>query len=92
MRWDRDRMLLGESLPKQLYDELPVMHLVPVKQADLTRVPHYPTPVYKTTERKGVLATTGHSSNFVMVVDLPSDVDTNHWVNRGAALICGLNA
>jgi len=92
MRWDRDRMLIGESQPKQLYDELPVMLLTPLKKDDLTLPPNYPTPVYKTTERKGILATTGHSSNFVMVVILPSDLEKNHWINRGAALICGLSS
>jgi len=92
MRWDRERMLVGESNPKQLYDELPVMLLTPLKRDDLVQPPHYAAPVYKTTERKGILATTGHSSNFVMVVILPSDLEKNHWINRGAALICGLSS
>lgn len=32
-RWDRDRGVLGESLPKVLYDAVPVMHLVPVERS-----------------------------------------------------------
>ena len=82
--WDRDAMQLGESIPKQLYDELPVLKLVPIKKNDLKLPPCYGAPVYKTTERKGVLATTGHSSNYVMQIDLPTDKLEAHWINRGA--------
>jgi dynein heavy chain len=51
----------------------------------------YECPIYKTTERRGVLATTGHSSNFVMFVQLNIDKSPNHWINRGAAAILSLN-
>jgi len=91
MKWDRESMQLGESAPKVLYDILPVMLLEPVLNKDAKKEPHFVTPVYKTTERKGVLATTGHSSNFVMDILLPSDKPESHWINRGAALICGLD-
>jgi dynein heavy chain len=91
MKWDRDTMKIGESPPKVLYDMLPVMQLAPVLMADARVEPHFKTPVYKTTERKGVLATTGHSSNFVMDILLPSDEEQFHWINRGAALLCSLS-
>jgi dynein heavy chain len=91
MKWDRDRKKIGESAPKVLYDMLPVMQLAPVLIVDAKHEPHFKTPVYKTTERKGVLATTGHSSNFVMDILLPADEAELHWINRGAALICGLD-
>jgi dynein heavy chain len=90
-RWNRETGQLDDSTPKVLYDMLPVMELQPVEIAKAKVEPHYPCPVYKTTERKGVLATTGHSSNYVMQVDLPSKASVDHWVCRGAALICGLD-
>ena len=90
-RWDREKKQLGESLPKVLFDYLPVLRLDPISEGDLKVPPCFGCPVYKTSERKGVLATTGHSSNYVMQVDLPTDVDPNHWVNRGAALLCNLD-
>jgi dynein heavy chain len=90
-RWDREKKQLGESLPKVLFDYLPVLRLDPISESDLKVPPCFGCPVYKTSERKGVLATTGHSSNYVMQVDLPTDVDMNHWVNRGAALLCNLD-
>jgi dynein heavy chain len=91
MRWDRATSQMGESSAKVLYDSLPVMHLVPVLSVRHNAMGTFACPVYKTTERKGVLATTGHSSNYVMQVDLPTDEDQTHWINRGAALVCSLN-
>jgi dynein heavy chain len=102
MRWDRDKMQLAESVPKKLYDAMPVMQFFPVVTEDKRKIPAFIAPVYKTSERKGILATTGHSSNFVMSIDLPSDkewLEPNelkkrempHWINRGAALLCSLD-
>ena len=43
--------------------------------------------MYKESTRKGTLTTTGHSSNFVMYLDLKSIVDSDHWIRRGVALL-----
>jgi dynein heavy chain len=102
MRWDREKMQLAESVPKALYDLMPVLQLTPVLKEEKKTPPSYNAPVYKTSERKGVLATTGHSSNYVMAIDLPSDQyllprnelgkrEMPHWINRGAALLCALD-
>lgn len=39
----------------------------------------------------GILATTGHSSNFVCFIHMPSDMEEAHWVQRGVAMLTQLD-
>lgn len=50
----------------------------------------YTCPCYKTLARYGTLSTTGHSTNFVMFVEIPTNVDDEKWVKAGAALFTSL--
>jgi dynein heavy chain, axonemal len=88
--WDNGT--LAESKPKELFIAFPVMKLVPVLPENVTQRPVYACPCYKTTDRKGVLSTTGHSTNFILTVHLPRDPQQpeSHWVLRGTALFTQL--
>uniref|UniRef100_T1IN42 Dynein heavy chain C-terminal domain-containing protein n=1 Tax=Strigamia maritima TaxID=126957 RepID=T1IN42_STRMM len=84
-RWDRKGRTIAESLPRVLHDPMPVLWLKPIRRGDLPVRKAYMSPLYKTSERRGILATTGHSSNFVMPIRIPSEIPKEHWI---AELLC----
>ncbi len=75
-----------------LFVPIPPMLFVPRKLTDFTDTPHYLCPLYKTSERRGVLSTTGHSTNFVCDIRLPSEHPQSHWVMRGCAALTSMDA
>ena len=70
--------------------ELPIIHLLPIANRKNPSDGFYHCPIYKTLSRFGVLSTTGHSTNFVMAFEIPSDRPQEHWIKRGVAGIMAL--
>jgi dynein heavy chain len=90
-RWDTGLKSLAESRPKELFTELPVVWLRPEQNRTKPTSGSYDCPVYKTLERKGTLSTTGHSTNYVMSIEMPTTSrDASHWTRRGVALFTAL--
>uniref|UniRef100_A0A8C4X3E5 Dynein heavy chain n=1 Tax=Erpetoichthys calabaricus TaxID=27687 RepID=A0A8C4X3E5_ERPCA len=73
--WDTKKRTLKEVQPTELYETLDIGWKV----------------VYNTSIRRGELSTTGHSTNYIMTVDLPSEKPQKHWINRGVACLCQLD-
>jgi len=84
-RWDSTTHALGHSKPKELYTELPLIWLVPVADRKQPETGIYNCPVYKVLSRAGTLSTTGHSTNFVMYIELPSVDPESTWIKAGVA-------
>ncbi|KAL2745195.1 dynein axonemal heavy chain 1-like [Vespula maculifrons] len=81
---------LQESRPKELYTEMSPILLLPEIDHQVFEDRVYICPVYKTIARAGTLSTTGHSTNFVLAMEIPSQNTQAHWIKRGVAMICAL--
>eukprot|EP00398_MALV-I-01_sp_L67-1_P000673 gene673-986_t len=88
-RWCSDKHCVDEAMPKVLFPQVPVIHFQPSE--DFTTNPKdYECPMYKVLSRRGVLSTTGHSTNFVAWIRLPSVDHTDHWIRAGVAIVLAL--
>ena len=89
-RWDKIEHCLAWSFPKDLYTAMPIMHLIPVEHRVSPETGIYFCPVYKVLSRRGTLSTTGHSTNFVLFVELISKISQDIWIRAGVALFLSL--
>jgi dynein heavy chain len=94
-RWDRGKECLAESTFGETHVYMPVIWLDPiVKDGGGQQVlsGSYNCPLYKVSSRAGTLSTTGHSTNYVRNLQLPSgDMPPEHWVRRSVALLSQLD-
>jgi dynein heavy chain len=89
-KWDFNTHVLAESDPKKLFQELPLLHLVPVIDRVKPVDGIYLSPTYRILSRQGTLSTTGHSTNFVINLELPSADKSSKWILAGVACFLAL--
>ena len=80
-----------EAAPGDLFDRFPVIWLKPVLNDEKNVENLFRCPLYKTSLRAGTLSTTGHSTNFVVALHIPSRKPADHWIRRGCAMLCMLD-
>ncbi len=106
-RWDRASGCLREARPGEMTSRLPPVHFVPTELPPGAAGPSakassgemgedplvYDCPLYKTSVRAGVLSTTGHSTNFVLHMQLPVAEGSSalSYVLAGVAALCALD-
>ncbi|KAK1792527.1 hypothetical protein P4O66_012465 [Electrophorus voltai] len=89
-RWDDAGMVMDDALPRVTNPMLPVVHFEP-RRNYVPEPSLYHAPLYKTSARAGTLSTTGHSTNFVVTVMLPSNRPSDYWISKASALLCQLS-
>jgi dynein heavy chain, axonemal len=90
-RFDRHILKMADSQSRQLFDQMPCVWLQPVITDTYAPQNVYNCPLYKTSLRAGTLSTTGHSTNFVVSLPIPTSLNEDHWIRRGCAMLCMLD-
>jgi dynein heavy chain len=89
-RWDDQSHSMADSNPKQLYTEVPLVWFLPKRNRKKPETGIYMCPVYKVLSRAGTLSTTGHSTNFCLWMELPSNEEERKWIVAGVAAFLAL--
>ena len=87
-RWDTNKRVVDDSHIGTPIVQFPAVWLEPVLDEELKLDKTFACPMYKTSLRAGELSTTGHSTNFVMYLNITTERDPDYWVRRGTALLC----
>lgn len=90
-RWDYKKHMLTTSKPKELYSDMPLIQILPVPDRIPPKEGIYNCPNYKVLSRRGTLSTTGHSTNFVMYIEIPSKEPEDVWIRAGVATFLSLS-
>lgn len=90
-RWEPTKCCLEDSMPREPIATFPLIWLEPVMIEENVEQGNYPCPLYKTSTRRGELSTTGHSTNFVLFLYVPTEIQPDYWIRRGTALLSMTN-
>lgn len=89
-RWDYQEMVIADQEVGVMYEQAPVIHFVPCQNYK-PDPEQFTAPLYKTSVRAGTLSTTGHSTNFVLPIEVDTAEKPSYWVLKGAAFLTMLN-
>jgi len=88
--WDFQDMVICDQEIGTMYVKFPVINFVPW-QNKKPNPEKWPAPLYKTSVRAGTLSTTGHSTNYVLSLEVDTNEPPHYWILKGAALLTMLN-
>ncbi len=77
--WDRKNIRIAESLPKVIYQPMPVIHVSATNSTDDGDPKLYRCPVYKRPRRT--------DQNYIFDVELRTAQNPDYWTMRGVALL-----
>jgi len=89
-RWDYDGMVISDQEFGVMYSQAPIVHFVPCENYK-PDPEQFTVPLYKTSVRAGTLSTTGHSTNFVLPLEVDTAEPATYWILKGAAFLTMLN-
>ena len=89
-RWDAKKHYISNPYPKELFSDLPMIQLLPIEDRVAPTEGIYNCPMYKVESRRGTLSTTGHSTNFVMYMEISSKELEDTWIRAGVAAFLSL--
>jgi len=92
-RFDDIHRRLDHSATRELFYKMPLVWFLPGSGKDRlsTVEKFYEAPVYKVESRSGPLSTTGHSTNYITSISLPTEQSAEVWILAGVALILSLS-
>jgi dynein heavy chain len=88
--WDYEEMVICDQEFGVMFVRAPVFNFIPWQDKKKNEE-KYSIPIYKTSVRAGTLSTTGHSTNYVLSVELETQEQPSYWILKGAALLTMLN-
>eukprot|EP00930_Biecheleria_cincta_P027502 TRINITY_DN19311_c0_g1_i1.p1 TRINITY_DN19311_c0_g1~~TRINITY_DN19311_c0_g1_i1.p1 ORF type:complete len:4103 (-),score=885.99 TRINITY_DN19311_c0_g1_i1:122-12430(-) len=88
--WNYVDMVIDDQQFGTMFVKSPIINFIPW-QDKKTNFDKYHIPVYKTSVRAGTLSTTGHSTNFVLKIEVETERLPAYWTLKGAALLTMLN-
>jgi dynein heavy chain len=84
--WDHERSVLRRQLPKVLFEELPILQVIPIEASKLKLANTFQTPVYVTQARRNAMGV-----GLVFDADIKTREHISHWVLQGVCLVLNID-